>query len=501
MRFCPLKIQQSVVKHFFEKPQNVGIRGQVGLLLPPYGYAGWYVRWRNPCFTLIEKVRIFWHLHKAGKTMEYAIAKGVFDIIPVERDPEEKWRESHRWQHVEEVIRKAAAEYCYQEIRTPIFERTELFVRGVGETSDIVSKEMYTFLDRGERSMTLRPEGTAAVMRAFLEKKLHSQPGLYKYFYIGPMFRYERPQAGRYRQHHQFGVEAIGVGAPEQDAEIIDLACEIYRRLGLKNLNVMINSVGDAASRADYKAALTDYLTPYFAELSGDSQARFSKNILRILDSKAAVDQQILKEAPSILDFLSDESRVHFETVLKRLDQLKISYAVQPGLVRGLDYYSKTVFEVTSGELGAQNSVCGGGRYDGLIATLDGPDLPGIGFGSGLERLIQTMLKQGAYFPEPPHPFLFFIPLGAAAMEHCFVLASHFRHQGIPTEMDASGRKVQQGLSLASHCGAEYALVIGEDELASGRITLKKMATRDTFDLTLEQLPAKIVELYQMARA
>ena len=237
--------------------------------------------------------------------MEYSIAKGVFDILPFETDEEDKWRESSRWQYLEEILRSTAHDYGFQEIRTPTFERTELFVRGVGESSDIVTKEMYTFLDRSERSMTLRPEGTAAVIRSFVEKKLYAQPGLHKYFYIGPMFRYERPQAGRYRQHHQFGAEAIGNATPEQDVELIDMACEIYRRLGLKNLAVQINSVGDAESRAAYKEALNAFLKPHFSSLSQDSQIRFSKNVLRILDSKDPGDQKLLHGVPVLSDFLT----------------------------------------------------------------------------------------------------------------------------------------------------------------------------------------------------
>jgi histidyl-tRNA synthetase len=323
----------------------------------------------------------------------------VFDILPQEPQPEDGWRHSDHWQYIESVMRKCAADYGFKEIRTPIFERTELFVRGVGEGSDIVSKEMYTFLDKAERSMTLRPEGTASVIRAFVEKNLAQQPGLHKFFYIGPMFRYERPQAGRYRQHHQFGAEAIGIGKPEQDVEMIDMLYEIYHRLGLKNLSVMINSVGDEASRAPFRKALGDYLFPFLEDLSEDSKVRFSKNILRILDSKDARDQEILKNAPILEDYLSEASKEHFATVKALLFQMKIPYVVNPKLVRGLDYYNKTVFEVVSHELGAHNTIGGGGRYDGLTALFGGPDLPACGFATGLERLLQTMVGQKVSFP------------------------------------------------------------------------------------------------------
>ncbi len=356
--------------------------------------------------------------------MDYSTPKGTFDILPFEPQEEDKWRESDRWQHLEEVMRKTSNDYGFREIRTPIFEKTELFVRGVGESSDIVTKEMYTFIDRGERSMTLRPEGTASVIRAFVEKKLYAQPGLHKYFYIGPMFRYERPQAGRYRQLHQFGAEAIGICSPEQDVELIDMACEIYRRLGLKNLSVQINSVGDAPSRAAYREALAHFLKPFLPALSADSQVRFTKNILRILDSKDPNDQKILKEAPTLEQYLTPEAKAHFDRVLKLLDALQISYAVNPKLVRGLDYYNETVFEISSEVLGAQNAIGGGGRYDGLTEAIGGPSLPSVGFATGMERILQTMLKQDAPFPSTPHPRVFFIPIGSAALQTCALISS-----------------------------------------------------------------------------
>lgn len=420
--------------------------------------------------------------------MEYMIPKGVFDILPVESTSGDKWRESHHWLFVEEVMRTCAAAYGFKEIRTPLFERTELFVRGVGESSDIVTKEMYTFLDKAERSMTLRPEGTASVMRAFVEKRLDQQPGLHKYYYIGPMFRYERPQAGRYRQHHQFGAEAIGIGKPEQDVEMIDMLCELYRRLGIQNLTVMINSVGDEASRTPYKEALSNYLLPHFESLSAESKVRFSKNVLRILDSKDKTDQKLLENAPSILDYLTSDAKEHFEKVKKLLGSLKISYQVTPKLVRGLDYYNKTVFEVVSSELGAQNTIGAGGRYDGLSAALGGPPLPSIGFATGIERLLQTLFGQNFSFPEAPCPRLFFIPLGTTALERCFDLLTQLRHEGIPAEIDLSGKKVQHGLQLAHVSKATYSVVIGERELETGEIELKHMASREAEKILLSQL-------------
>lgn len=427
--------------------------------------------------------------------MQYTIPKGVFDILPQDPDSENTWRNSDRWQYLEDVIRKTCATYGYKEIRTPIFERTELFVRGVGEGSDIVTKEMYTFIDKGERSMTLRPEGTASLMRAFVEKKLYTQPTLHKYFYIGPMFRYERPQAGRYRQHHQFGAEAIGIDKPEQDVELIDLVCELYRQLGLKNLKVLLNSVGDQESRKSFMNGLKAFLEPKFNKLSEDSKIRFHKNILRILDSKDPNDQALLEGAPSILDHLSLECKQHFDTVCSMLTKLGIEYAITPRLVRGLDYYNKTVFEITSSDLGAQNSIGGGGRYDGLAETIGGPNVPSVGFATGLERVLQTMDRQNAPFPKSPHPFIFFIPMGEAAKQFCFEFATQMRHQKIPCEVDISGKKIQQGLQMANNVGAEYCIVVGDQELQTQKAQLKNLSTRETSEASFSDLASKIIEM------
>lgn len=420
--------------------------------------------------------------------MEYTIPKGVFDILPYEQKEEDRWKTSDKWQHVEREIHKCASDYGYQEIRTPIFERTELFVRGVGESSDIVTKEMYTFVDKGERSMTLRPEGTASVMRAFAEKHLEKTPGLHKYYYVGPMFRYERPQSGRYRQHHQFGVEAIGIGKPEQDVEVIDLLCELYRRLGIQNLKVMINSVGDEATRMPYKKALSEYLRPYFNELSAESQVRFEKNVLRILDSKSEKDQQLLEHAPSILDFLSEEAQAHFERVQFLLKAEKIPFVVNAKLVRGLDYYNKTVFEVASSNLGAQNTIGAGGRYDGLIGMLGGVDLPSVGFATGIERILQTMVGQNCPTPTPNRPLIFLIPMGEKASLLCFNLMCRLRHLGFPIEMDLSGKKIQYGLQTANELQARFSIVLGDREIETGEAELKEMSTRQGQKIKLSDL-------------
>lgn len=423
--------------------------------------------------------------------MKFTMPPGVFDIIP--NDPRDIWKSSYLWQYVENIIRETAKAYGFLEIRTPIFEKTELFKRSVGETSDIVTKEMYTFEDKGERSLTLKPEGTAPVMRAFVENQLQNQSSTQKLFYLSPMFRYERAQAGRYRQHHQFGAEAIGNDSPEQDVEMIDLIYTVFKKLGLKNLNVFVNSIGDKESRAKFREALKDYLKGFFDRLSPESQTRFETNPLRILDSKAPQDQVIIANAPSILDFLTPESKEHFEKVLKLLDLLKIPYQVNSRLVRGLDYYNKTVFEVVAGELGAQNSVAGGGRYDGLLKELDGPDLPTIGFGAGIERIIQTMLKQNAPLPEPHRSELFLIPLGDQAKEAAFGLLHELRDAGLEVQMDFSGKKLNKTMQYANQIRARYVAVIGESELESREVDLKEMETGATKKIPFSQIIEEIM--------
>jgi len=418
--------------------------------------------------------------------MNIPIPPGVFDILP--QNAKDTWCSSYLWNYVEAIMRETARQYGYQEIRTPMFERTELFQRGVGETSDIVSKEMYTFMDKGDRSMSLRPEGTAPVIRSFIENKLYNESSSNKLFYIAPMFRYERAQAGRYRQHHQFGAEAIGNGSPEQDVELIDLLYTLYQRLGLKNLKLHINSIGDTETRITFRKALQDYLKGYFEQLSSDSKVRFDTNPLRILDSKDPKDKEIVEHAPSILDFLSTEARDHFESVKRLLNSLKIPFSVNPKLVRGLDYYNRTVFEIVAGELGAQNSIGGGGRYDGLIKMLGGPELPSIGFGTGLERVIQTMIKQQVPLPKPYSPQLFIIALGEESKEAGFLLVHELRSQGICAEMDYSSRKLGKIMQIAHQMQSQYVLVLGENELHTQVVELKKMETGEKIQLSLPEL-------------
>lgn len=421
--------------------------------------------------------------------MQYSIAKGTFDILPKDPDPEGTWRATHLWHYLEETIREVTQVYGFREIRTPIFEKTELFIRSVGEATDIVSKEMYSFEDRGGRSMTLRPEATAPVMRAVVEKRLDQQGLPQKLYYIGPMFRAERPQAGRYRQFHQFGVEAIGSPTPEQDVEVIDVLCELARRLGIKDLTLMLNSVGDPTSRENYREALRAFLAPKLDQLSEESRHRFEKNVLRILDSKDPQDHQMLVGAPQLADFLTEEATDHFNQVKTLLKKIGIKYEINPKLVRGLDYYNKTVFEVTAGQLGAQNAIGGGGRFDGLPALLGGPDLPCVGFASGMERIIQTMLGQNVPLPEPKHPTLFLIPIGDKAKEFCTTLLFQLRHENIATEIDWDGKKPGKAIEHAAKLGSSYALFIGEDELSSQTIQLKELASRKEIQLNINDLP------------
>ena len=421
------------------------------------------------------------------------IPKGTFDILPY--GAEEAWQLSHLWQYVEEVARKTAQEYGYSEIRTPVYEKTELFSRGVGETSDIVTKEMFTFEDKGGRMMSLRPEGTAAVMRSLIENGL-AQPGsVHKLFYIAPMFRYERPQSGRYRQHHQFGVESIGVAGPEMDAEVIDLLFQIYLRLGISDLKVHVNTVGDLESRKAFKEALLDYLRPFFHELSLDSQVRFEKNPLRILDSKDPKDREILKGSPSILHYLSKEAAHHFQELCRLLDLIHIPYVINDKIVRGLDYYQKTVFEFLTDSLGAQNTIGAGGRYDGLLATFDGPDLPGIGFGTGLERVLQVLLAQKKEVPGRGVPHVYFVPMGEKAREKCFSLATLCRHHHLCAEVEWNAKKMQTAMQNAVKSGATYCAIIGDEELVSETIQLKNLATREQFQIRFDLFLAKMKEL------
>lgn len=375
------------------------------------------------------------------------------------------------WQQLESVARRILTQAGYIEIRTPAFELTELFARGIGETSDIVGKEMYTFSDRGDRSLTLRPEGTAGAVRAFIEHKLYAQGSVQRLWYTGAMFRYERPQAGRQRQFHQLGVEVLGSQDPRADAEVIAIASDFLIELGLTNLVVDLNSVGSAEDRAAYREALVKYFTPYANDLDPDSRDRLSRNPLRILDSKDLNTQAIVQAAPSILDYLSVESQKHFERVQALLGDLGIAFKLNPRLVRGLDYYTHTAFEIQSSHLGAQSAVCGGGRYDRLVAELGGPDTPAVGWAIGLERLV--LLLQQAAALQSPKADLYVVSRGEQAEQKSLHVAQSLRRIGFSVELDLSAAKFDKQLKRASSSGAIAALILGDAEVATGTLQLK----------------------------
>ena len=419
--------------------------------------------------------------------MTYKIPKGTFDILPEEPKKQNVWKLSHRYQFIEETTRKLAHDYGFREIRTPIFEQKELFIRGVGETSDIVSKEMYLFEDKAGRQMSLRPEGTAPVIRSFVENRLEKLHAYHKFFYIGPFFRYDRPQAGRFRQFHQFGVEAIGKSDPKQDLEIIDMLLELFKRLGLKDLKIIINSIGNEETRKRYKEKLLDYLRPHLPNLSPESQLRFQKNPLRILDTKNKEEIKLLKEAPSILDFLEDKSKAHFHVLCELLNDYHIPYEINPKLVRGLDYYDQTVFELTSDVLGAQNALGGGGRYNHLISKLGGPDLPAIGFSIGIERLLQVMEEKRLPFGAPFVPFVGLIPLGEKNESLCLKLLYQFRHHQIPAEF-IQAKNLQKSLQIVNTLLSPFCIIIGDEERKKQVALLKDMKQRKQKILEFEKI-------------
>lgn len=417
---------------------------------------------------------------------EIQALRGTRDILP---------DEVGYWQRVEATARDILNRAAYREIRTPIFEQTALFERGIGEATDVVGKEMYTFVDRGDRSITLRPEGTAGVVRALIEHGLQSQGGVQRLWYTGPMFRYERPQAGRQRQFHQLGVEVLGSADPRADVEVIAIATDILKTLGLKNLHLDINSVGNLEDRQRYRQALIDYLTPYKDHLDPDSQDRLNRNPLRILDSKDKRTQEIAQNAPSILDYLGTYSQQHFDQVQQLLSDLGIKYQLNPRLVRGLDYYTHTAFEIQSDDLGAQATVCGGGRYDGLVAELGGPDTPAVGWAIGLERLI-ILLQQ---LQEPPLLALDFyvVSKGYAAEPQALLLAQKLRGAGFSIELDLSGSGFKKQFTRADRSGAVACLILGDEEAQNQTVKLKWMATKEQQAIAQADLLAMTDQLRQ----
>jgi histidyl-tRNA synthetase len=396
--------------------------------------------------------------------------KGAEDILP---------SESWKWQAIERIAREIGELYHFSEIRTPIFEHTEVFHRGVGETSDVVHKETYTFNDRGDRSITLRPEQTAGVVRAAIEHSLLADPGTrVKLFYIGPNFRYENVQKGRQRQHHQFGVEAFGVAEPEQDVECILLQMDFYRRSGIKDLALRVNSLGDRDSKQRYRDVLVTFLQPKSASLSEDSQRRLTTNPLRILDSKDPRDIEACEGAPPPAESLSDKSRKHFDRVQDLLRKSNVNFAVDGNLVRGFDYYTDTLWEVTASGLGSQNALGGGGRYDNLVETLGGKPTPGVGFGSGLERLLIALNAQGVALPDNRKPLVWLVSQNDAAREANMALRDELRANNIAADMDVIGRKMDKQFKMADREKASWCIIVGENELASKMVMLKNFKTQ-----------------------
>jgi histidyl-tRNA synthetase len=414
------------------------------------------------------------------------IPRGTYDILP---------NEVATWHYLEKIARQLCERYAYEEIRTPIFEETALYERGVGETTDIVEKEMYTFTDRKNRSLTLRPEGTAGVVRSFVENKVYAELQPTKWYYFGPMFRYERPQAGRYRQFHQFGVEAFGSDDPAIDAEVISLGLEFYRSLGIEGVRVGINNVGNPEIRAKYFEKLIEYFTPFEAELDTDAKSRLYRNPMRILDSKHKRTQEIAAEAPSILDFLDKKSMENLEQVKFYLEELQVPYDVNNRLVRGLDYYTQTAFEYMVEELGAQAStIGGGGRYNGLVKELGGPEVSGIGFGIGLERVLLALKQQNVSIPTVAPFDCFLVSMGEEAKKASVRILGELRKAGLKAERDYLDRKLKAQLKTANRLNARYVAILGEEELANNQIQIKQMETGEQTSIAMDKLVSYLLE-------
>lgn len=403
------------------------------------------------------------------------IPKGTKDVLP---------SDSYKWHYVENTAREVAKIFGIKEIRTPTFEHTELFLRGVGDTTDIVNKEMYTFLDKGNRSITLKPEGTAGVARAFIENGLYSGAMPLKMYYITPVFRYERPQAGRLREHHQFGVEFYGAKGADIDAEVILTAYTLLTKLGLK-VELNINSMGCKECRKNYNKALKDYLAGSLDKMCPTCRERYEKNPLRILDCKEEGCKELTKNAPKITEFLCDDCKTHFENLKGYLDIAGLNYKVNPYIVRGLDYYTKTVFEFVTTSLGSQGTVCGGGRYDGLIEQIGGTPVAGVGFGMGLERILMLMEAENIQIPEEKPVKLFIASMGEKAMKKAFELCYKLRKNGVAVETDHMERSIKSQFKYADKIKAEYVLTIGDNELETNKAVLKRMIDGESKEVDL----------------
>lgn len=411
--------------------------------------------------------------------------RGTQDILP---------DNIYKWNHVESVIKELCALYGYSEIRTPMFEDTKLFLRGIGDTTDVVAKEMYTFEDRGGRSITLRPENTAAVVRSYLEHKLYGDQQVHKLFYIGSMFRYDRPQAGRYREFHQFGVEVLGASSPAADAEVINLAYTLFKTLGLKELELHINSIGDYKCRPIYRQKLIEFFEEKEDQLCDDCQARLHKNPLRILDCKEDSCRRASAGAPKITDYLCDECEKKFEVVKRYLAALEIPYSVDSRLVRGLDYYTNTAFEIQYPPLGAQSAICGGGRYDGLVEDVGGPSTPGIGFAVGLERLLLALEMQ-KLIPEPANrKKVYIVTLGEDAIVEGIKIQQHLRDKGVIAEIDLQDRSIKGQMKQAGKNNAEYTVIIGANEMEKKEAAVKNMENGKQQDIPFLKVSDFITE-------
>jgi len=401
--------------------------------------------------------------------------KGTEDLLP---------QDSFRWHFLEKKFKKVCDSFSYKEIRFPTFEHTELFERGVGDTTDVVQKQMYTFNDKGGRSITLRPEGTASVARSFLQHNQYAQALPFKAFYNVPCFRYENKQKGRLREFHQFGVEALGSYSPSIDAEIVSLALTFLKGVGLSDLSVNINSIGCSKCRERYKEALKDFLRPKFDELCPTCQERFERNPLRILDCKSEICQGLSKGAPILLDYICDECSEHFEQFKKYLNLLNINYTIDSGIVRGLDYYTKTVFEIISGPF----TVCGGGRYDGLIEEFGGEKIPGIGFGLGIERLLIRLDELGVEIPNDELLDLYLIALGDTAKDYSFKLVNDLRSAGIKVDIDHMNRGLKSQMKYANKINCKYVVVLGDNEINNNSVNVKNMETGDEIQINLDKI-------------
>jgi histidyl-tRNA synthetase len=407
--------------------------------------------------------------------------KGMNDILPGDVET---------WQHLEEQARQVFGAFGYREIRVPVVEKTELFCRSIGETTDIVEKEMYTFSDKGGTSMTLRPEGTAPVMRAFIQHKMYAQDPVSKLYYIGPMFRHERPQKGRYRQFHQIGAEVIGVDDPKIDAQVLTMLSHYFTTTNIPDVTLQINSLGCPECRPGYRELLIRFLEQYLSALCSDCQRRYTSNPLRVLDCKVPGCKEATQAAPAMLDSLCMGCDTHFNQVKEHLDALLVDYTVNPRMVRGLDYYTKTTFEMVTGSLGAQNAVAAGGRYDGLISDLGGPELSGIGFAIGLERLALMLGEQSI---DPPRPELFIATLGEAATKAGFAMLTRLQRQGILVEMEYTGKSLKAQLRRADKLKTRRVLILGEDELARGVAQLRHMDESLQEEVNLEGLEVRLL--------